>query len=174
MSEKRNMYIGARYVPLFDGEHSNEKKYEPLTIVSKNGNSYTSRTHVPVGIDITNEKFWALTGNYNAQIEQYRQDVRSFESRIEKNKEQIAENIESLRKVKIELSEEKEKIQQIEGKVSENVASISRLSLNVEENNRQMAQMIATEKLQKKHTCQLKTRNLFCLETPIMMAKAEL
>lgn len=67
-------YIGARYVPLFADpiEWDINTAYEPLTIVLYQGNSYTSRQSVPKGIDITNGDFWALTGNYNAQIEQYR------------------------------------------------------------------------------------------------------
>ena len=85
----RLQYIGSRYVPIFGrkGEDSIEwddtKPYEPLTIVLNQGNSYTSRQYVPAGIEITNEDFWANTGNYNAQIEQYRQEVN-------KNKEDIA------------------------------------------------------------------------------------
>ena len=77
-------YIGARYVPLFADplEWSNTNAYEPLTIVQHEGNSYTSRQFVPAGIDISNEDYWALTGNYNAQIEQYRQEVQAFDSRI--------------------------------------------------------------------------------------------
>ena len=61
-------YIGARYVPLFADpiEWDITKSYEPLTIVYNQGNSYTSRQAVPSGIAITNENFWALTGNYNA------------------------------------------------------------------------------------------------------------
>lgn len=72
-------YIGARYVPTFANpmEWSNTRTYEPLTIVQHNGNSYTSRQYVPTGIDITNNDYWALTGNYNAQIEQYRQETAS-------------------------------------------------------------------------------------------------
>ena len=70
-------YIGARYVPLFADpiEWSDQKEYEPLTIVLYKGNSYTSRQFVPRGIDISNTEFWANTGNYNAQIEQYRKEV---------------------------------------------------------------------------------------------------
>lgn len=82
-------YIGARYVPIFGrkGEDSiqwnNSAPYEPLTIVLYQGNSYTSRQYVPEGVEITNEAFWALTGNYNAQVEAYRQEVRSFSDRID-------------------------------------------------------------------------------------------
>lgn len=82
-------YIGARYVPIFGrvGEDSiewdNTKPYEPLTIVLYQGNSYTSRQYVPVGIDIANEAFWALTGNYNAQVEAYRSEVQGFDNRID-------------------------------------------------------------------------------------------
>lgn len=68
-------YKGMRYVPIFDGNWDNTKDYEPLIIVSYQGNSYTSRTFVPAGTDITNEAYWALTGNYNAQVEAYRQEV---------------------------------------------------------------------------------------------------
>lgn len=53
------------------------KTYEPLTIVYHQGNSYTSRQSVPAGVDITNTTYWALTGNYNAQIEQYRKEAAS-------------------------------------------------------------------------------------------------
>ena len=77
-------YIGARYVPLFAEpiEWDKTKQYEPLTIVTHEGNSYTSRQFVPTGIEITNETFWALTGNYNAQIEQYRKEVAAYDGRI--------------------------------------------------------------------------------------------
>lgn len=77
-------YIGARYVPLFAEpiEWDKTKQYEPLTIVTANGNSYTSRQFVPTGIEITNTAFWALTGNFNAQIEQYRKEVTAYDGRI--------------------------------------------------------------------------------------------
>lgn len=74
-------YVGARYVPIFGrkGEDSiewdNSGTYEPLSVVLYQGNSYTSRQFVPVGVEITNQQFWANTGNYNAQVEQYRQET---------------------------------------------------------------------------------------------------
>lgn len=73
-------YIGSRYVPLFaePAEWNSARTYEPLTIVMHEGNSYTSKQYVPIGIEITNEKFWALTGNYNAQVEAYRKEVRTI------------------------------------------------------------------------------------------------
>ena len=80
-------YVGARYVPLFNEplDWDITKEYEPLTIVYYAGNSYTSRQAVPKNIEITNEKFWALTGNYNAQVEQYRKEVRAQDARITSN-----------------------------------------------------------------------------------------
>lgn len=79
-----SQYIGARYVPLFaePAQWDKTKQYEPLTIVLDHGNSYTSRQFVPVGIELTNDAFWALTGNYNAQVEQYRQEVTGYDARI--------------------------------------------------------------------------------------------
>ena len=88
-------YIGARYVPIFGRkdeesiEWDNSAPYEPLTIVLYQGNSYTSRQYVPVGVEITNQEFWALTGNYNAQVEQYRRDVQAFDGRISANAKAI-------------------------------------------------------------------------------------
>lgn len=77
-------YIGARYVPLFANpiEWDGTRAYEPLTIVLYKGNSYTTRQYTPAGIEINDDAFWAETGNYNAQIEQYRNEVRAFDARI--------------------------------------------------------------------------------------------
>ena len=62
-------YVGARYVPIFDGDWDNTKTYEPLTIVSvTNVGSYTSKKFVPVGVDISDTEYWALTGNTTGQI----------------------------------------------------------------------------------------------------------
>lgn len=72
-------YIGSRYVPIFADpiEWDKSGTYEPLTIVLHQGSSYTSRQYVPSGVDITDDTYWALTGNYNAQVEQYRREVAS-------------------------------------------------------------------------------------------------
>ena len=78
-------YIGARYVPLFDGEWDITKQYEPLTVVLYQGNSYTSMQAVPTGISISNTEYWAATGSYNAQVEAYRQEVLNYDSRITAN-----------------------------------------------------------------------------------------
>lgn len=71
-------YVGARYVPIIVGEWDNTKTYEPLMVVTNQGNSYTSRQYVPAGIEITNESYWVLSANYNAQVEAYRQEVRGI------------------------------------------------------------------------------------------------
>ena len=85
-------YTGMRYVPVFADplEWSGANSYEPLEIVIHQGSSYTSKTFVPVGIDISDTRYWALTGNYNAQVEQYRQEVLAFDGRIAKNTDDIA------------------------------------------------------------------------------------
>lgn len=93
-------YVGARYVPLFADpiDWDSTKEYEPLTIVTYQGASYTSRQSVPAGVSITDQNYWVLTGNYNAQVEQYRQEVRQFDGRIAANASAIAtldENLDS-------------------------------------------------------------------------------
>ena len=87
-------YVGARYVPVFADplEWSDAIGYDPLTVVLHEGNSYTSRQSVPVGIDIGNATYWAETGNYNAQIEAYRQEVLTYDGRIAANASAIAAN----------------------------------------------------------------------------------
>lgn len=91
-----NTYVGARYVPIYDGAWSSSKKYEPLVVVQYQGNSYTSKTYVPAGVNPTNENYWAQSGNYNAQVEEYRKEVyrlttlvNEFDARITGNTDAI-------------------------------------------------------------------------------------
>ena len=88
-----NVYIGARYVPKFANpvEWSAIATYEPLTIVTHQGASYTSRTFVPSGTPLTDPNYWVITGNYNAQIDQYRQEVSHFDNRLTDNEAAISE-----------------------------------------------------------------------------------
>ena len=82
-------YIGARYVPKFfenpngGNEWIKNTTYEALTIVTYLGGSYTSKKPVPYGTEITNNEYWALTGNYNAQVEAYLKEVQTFDGRID-------------------------------------------------------------------------------------------
>lgn len=89
LEPRRNIYIGHRYVPKIMGEWSKENTYEGLSIVTFEGDSYTSKQHVPVGIDIKNEEYWVVTGNYNAQIEYYRKETESAIQASEKNADDI-------------------------------------------------------------------------------------
>lgn len=83
-------YIGARYVPKFFADENGDPSwrdsipYEALTIVMYLGNSYTSKKAVPIGIQIDNTEYWVLTGAYNAQVEQYREEVENLITMITK------------------------------------------------------------------------------------------
>lgn len=68
-------YVGARYVPKVMGEWNKALQYEALSIVTYSGNSFTSKVPVPANIDISNKSYWVNTGNYNAQVEAYRQET---------------------------------------------------------------------------------------------------
>lgn len=85
-------YIGARYIPLFADpiEWDSTTAYEPFTVVKSQGSSYISRQYVPEGIAITNTAYWILWADFNAQIEQYRQEVQRFDDRITANTDAIA------------------------------------------------------------------------------------
>lgn len=79
-----SQYVGARYVPKFADpiEWDTEQCYESLTIVTYKGESYTSKCPVPPGIDIKNERYWALTGAYNAQVEEYKNQVKDLSQQV--------------------------------------------------------------------------------------------
>lgn len=82
-------YIGARYVPKFfdDGHGGSQWKdnipYEALVIVTNLGNSYTSKKPVPIGVQITDTNYWVLTGSYNAQVEEYREQVEELSNKFD-------------------------------------------------------------------------------------------
>ena len=79
-------YVGARYVPKFADPvaWASGTSYEAMTIVTYNNSSYTSKIPVPatVGDPADNPDYWALTGNYNAQVEQYRQATETVSNNL--------------------------------------------------------------------------------------------
>ena len=84
-------YIGARYVPKFyenpdtgDNEWKSGVAYEPLTVVTYGGNSYTSKIPVAgtVGNPAANPAFWAKTGDYNASITALQNEVAQLQSDV--------------------------------------------------------------------------------------------
>ena len=77
-----NVYIGARYVPKFDGDYDATKVYEPLTIVMYNGSSYTSKRTVLAGILPTNTDYWANTGNLNGMITALQNAINNINNTI--------------------------------------------------------------------------------------------
>lgn len=85
-------YIGARYVPkFFEGSGGSPEwvagiAYEALTIVTYLGNSFTSKIPVPAGIGnpANNPTYWVNTGNYNAQVDEYRNITQQVKENLEK------------------------------------------------------------------------------------------
>lgn len=82
-------YIGARYVPKFydnpdtgDNEWKSGVPYEPLTVVTYGGNSYTSKIPVAgtVGDPASNPTFWVKTGDYNASMTALQNEVNDIKS----------------------------------------------------------------------------------------------
>lgn len=68
-------YVGARYVPKIMGEWNKALQYEALSVVTYMGNSFTSKVPVPANVEINNTDYWVNTGNYNAQVEEYRKEA---------------------------------------------------------------------------------------------------
>lgn len=86
-----HQYIGARYVPKFyensagTAEWRSGVIYEPLTIVTWNGNSYTSKKMVPsvIGDPSLNPDYWVATGLFNQQVADLSDRLITAESNID-------------------------------------------------------------------------------------------
>ena len=76
-------YIGARYVPIMGGAWDNTREYEPLTVVQYEGDSYTSKKYVPVGVAITNTTYWVKTGNFDQQVANLAQSLQQTDNRVQ-------------------------------------------------------------------------------------------
>lgn len=82
-------YIGARYVPKFyenpDDASNNWKAgvaYEPLTVVTYQDNSYTSKKPVPATVSdpASEPSYWVLTANYSAAIEGLQEEISDIKN----------------------------------------------------------------------------------------------
>ena len=97
-------YVGARYVPKFADpvEWQANTSYEAMVIVTYNNSSYTSKIPVPptVGNPAENSMYWALTGNYNAQVEQYRQETGNYNAQVEEYRKATANAQEDINELK--------------------------------------------------------------------------
>lgn len=85
-----SMYIGARYVPIFADpvEWDDEREYEPLTIVTHNGDCYTSKCYVPKGAQLPpypegQTKYWVKTSDYNYQFADLKKAVTDLSRLVE-------------------------------------------------------------------------------------------
>ena len=89
MADRVNQ-LGYYYVPDFRGEWSARQEYPPMSVVEAPsgiggvtaGDSYTALDWVPAGTPLTDERYWAKTGNYNAQIDALQQMVEGYDARI--------------------------------------------------------------------------------------------
>lgn len=128
-----NTYIGARYVPIFADpiEWDKAKSYEPLTIVTYQGDSYTSKTFVPAQTEITNTEFWVRTGSYNAQVEQYRKEVQEVVTKMDDLEESVNNSISSF---DTRLTQTEEKVESYNNRIttleSDNTTNKANISNN--------------------------------------------
>ena len=85
------LYLGGRYIWKFADplEWNKRTAYEYMTVVQHEAYSYVSKKAVPANIDITNEDFWMLIADPNAQMEELRQAFESAMREIEGVKEYV-------------------------------------------------------------------------------------
>lgn len=149
-----SQYIGSRYVPIFAYpiEWDINKAYESLTIVTYNNESYTSKCNVGPGIDITNERYWAKTGAYNAQVEQYKNAVNDLSSQVtgfaSDNKE-LREKIEKYDKDNAEMkntvAEDKARVDALAERVSTAESEIDGLQATTAQHTKDIADLTAKD-----------------------------
>lgn len=86
-------YIGARYVPKFyensldpsSMEWESGVGYDPLTVVTYNSDTYTSKITVPstVGAPDANPTYWAKTADYNAALHALQEEVDDLTDKVD-------------------------------------------------------------------------------------------
>lgn len=72
---RKNVFVGNRYIPKFEGIWDKTKQYESLIFVSYEGNSYISKKNVPAGISLKNNEYWVQCSSYDGQLEEYKDKV---------------------------------------------------------------------------------------------------
>ena len=137
-NEKYNTYIGMRYVPLIYGEWNNTKAYEPLTIVTYQGNSYTSKTYVPIGANIKDTTYWVVTGNYNAQVEAYRQEVIQYKAEVDNVLTTVNEHSTQITNLQTDLTATTARVTTNEGNIATNTSNIATNTTNITNTNTQI------------------------------------
>lgn len=96
-------YVGARYVPILftnaqgTSEWQPNTSYEPLTIVTYNNGSYTSKQQVPnsIGNPTDNPSYWVQTGQFNAQLSAIQKQMNALESQLETDISSLTTSLDS-------------------------------------------------------------------------------
>lgn len=89
-------YIGARYVPVFAGDWDQTREYEALTVVQYQGDSYTSKMYVPVGIAISNTQYWIKSANFNQQVAAMGSRIDALQGQYDQDIEDLQGNVEDI------------------------------------------------------------------------------
>lgn len=106
-------YIGARYVPIFADpvEWTKTRPYEHLMMVQYQGDTFISKQAVPAGIDLPTttgqNEYWLLMSNWNAQIEQYREEVLAYAEQVSGFDSRITANTEATEAVALSVEAQK-------------------------------------------------------------------
>lgn len=86
-----NIYVGMRYVPIYDGEWSQRKDYESLVIVTYNNDTYISNSPVPANTEITNTTYWSKMYGGNQQLEDVHTLVEGFQTQLDNMNDKLDE-----------------------------------------------------------------------------------
>jgi chromosome segregation ATPase len=141
-------------VPIFADpiEWDNHRSYESLTIVTHDGESYTSKCNVGPGVDITNTRYWAKTGAYNAQVEQYKNEVKDLSSQVsgfasdnEEFREKIAQFTKDNAEMKNTVAEDKARVDALAERVATAESEIDGLQATTAQHTTEIADLHAKD-----------------------------
>lgn len=125
-------YIGARYVPLIDGEWSDQKVYEPMTQVTYYRSAYISKQSVPAGITPANDEYWSLLYDFSG-------DYEDLNNKILTNTENITKNTNDITQLKKSNVEIRADVQLNTGNIAANTAEIAAVKSQVATNTNNIA-----------------------------------
>lgn len=81
-----------RCIPVHEGVWNKQVEYDRLSVVeAPNGDSYTSKKRVPIGIELSNAEYWSPSGTYNAQVLDVKNSIIKLKAEKDKEINQLKE-----------------------------------------------------------------------------------
>lgn len=180
-------YIGARYIPVYQGTWDSSKTYEPLVLVTSTGDNpaiYISAQTVPAGTALTNTEYWLLysgaggdLGDINDQLDTInstlttvtgnistlQQKDTEIEGNITTLQTSVSGNTSSIGELQTQQNAQGESITALQTEQTAQGTSISTLTTNVNT----LSQQLGAEKMRKHFFCKTSENRVYTDAFPL-------